>query len=539
MEFVGVIISSFQPLINWVIMMMIILVSFVVLWRLFISPSLAHMKLRRNGFNGPSPCFPLGNTTDIMASMTKTNASKDGINHDIHSRVFPYFASWQKSFGKVFIYWLGTEPFLYVADPEFLKNVSGQVMAKGWGKPSVFKNDRKPMFGINGLVMVEGEDWVRHRHVITPAFNKANLKEMACLIVESATKMLDGWATQISSGNPEIDVEREVITTAGEVIAKTSFGISYESGRLVLEKLRALQTTLFKTNRFVGVPFAKFLCPNKSLEANKLGKEIDGLLYSIVEARKVESQNITKNNNKNNDTHHRQVHNDLLGLLLKESSSNGVGAVKGGRSLSTRELVDECKTFFFGGHETTALAISWTMLLLAMYPQWQVELREEIKQVIGDKEVDATLLGGLKKMGWVMNEVFRLYPSAPNVQRQARGDIKVGDRTIPNGTNMWIDVVAMHHDPALWGEDVNQFKPQRFKDDILFGGCNHKMGFLPFGFGGRMCVGRNLSMMEYKIFLTLILSRFSFKLSPTYNHSPAIMLSLRPTQGLPVLFQPL
>uniref|UniRef100_A0A803PQF9 Cytochrome P450 n=1 Tax=Cannabis sativa TaxID=3483 RepID=A0A803PQF9_CANSA len=337
-------------------MMMIILVSFVVLWRLFISPSLAHMKLRRNGFNGPSPCFPLGNTTDIMASMTKTNASKDGINHDIHSRVFPYFASWQKSFGKVFIYWLGTEPFLYVADPEFLKNVSGQVMAKGWGKPSVFKNDRKPMFGINGLVMVEGEDWVRHRHVITPAFNKANLKEMACLIVESATKMLDGWATQISSGNPEIDVEREVITTAGEVIAKTSFGISYESGRLVLEKLRALQTTLFKTNRFVGVPFAKFLCPNKSLEANKLGKEID------------------------------------------ESSSNGVGAVKGGRSLSTRELVDECKTFFFGGHETTALAISWTMLLLAMYPQWQVELREEIKQVIGDKEVDATLLGGLKKV---------------------------------------------------------------------------------------------------------------------------------------------
>lgn len=77
--------------------------------------------------------------------------------------------------GKVFMYWLGTEPFLYIADPEFLKKISSGVMGKSWGKPTVFKNDRKPMFG-DGLIMVEGDDWVRHRHVITPAFSPANLK---------------------------------------------------------------------------------------------------------------------------------------------------------------------------------------------------------------------------------------------------------------------------------------------------------------------------------------------------------------------------
>ena len=73
------------------------------------------------------------------------------------------------------MYWLGTEPFLYIADPEFLKEMSTGVMGKSWGKPAVFKNDREPMFG-NGLVMVEGEEWVRHRHIITPAFSPANLK---------------------------------------------------------------------------------------------------------------------------------------------------------------------------------------------------------------------------------------------------------------------------------------------------------------------------------------------------------------------------
>lgn len=143
------------------------------------------------------------------------------------------------------------------------------------------------------------------------------------------------------------------------------------------------------------------------------------------------------------------------------------------------------------------------------------------------------------QMGWVLNEVLRLYPSAPNVQRQARGDIQVkNDLTIPDGTNVWIDVVAMHHDPNLWGEDVNEFKPQRFKDDVN-GGCKHKMGYVPFGFGGRMCVGRNLTFMEYKIVLTLILSRFSFTLSPNYSHSPSILLSLRPIHGLPLIFHPL
>ena len=142
-------------------------------------------------------------------------------------------------------------------------------------------------------------------------------------------------------------------------------------------------------------------------------------------------------------------------------------------------------------------------------------------------------------MGWVMNEVLRLYPTAPNVQRQARGDIRVDEDTVvPDGTNIWIDVVSMHHDQEFWGEDVNEFKPERFKDDV-HGGCKHKMGYLPFGFGGRMCVGRNLSALEYKIVLSLILTKFSFSLSPNYTHLPSIMLSLRPREGLPLIMKPL
>jgi len=142
------------------------------------------------------------------------------------------------------------------------------------------------------------------------------------------------------------------------------------------------------------------------------------------------------------------------------------------------------------------------------------------------------------QMSWVMNEVLRLYPPAPNAQRQARNDIEVNGRVIPNGTNIWIDVVAMHHDVELWGDDVNEFKPERF-DGNLHGGCKNKMGYMPFGFGGRMCIGRNLTTMEYKIVLSLVLSRFEISVSPGYRHSPTYMLSLRPGYGLPLIIRPL
>jgi cytochrome P450 len=207
-------------------------------------------------------------------------------------------------------------------------------------------------------------------------------------MVDSTTRMLDKWSTLINSGRPEIDIEREITATAGEIIAKTSCGVSYESGENVFHKLRELQMTLFKTNRFVGVPYSKFLCPKKALEAKRLGKEIDGLFLSIITDRK-------KSIEENPEASH-----DLLGLLLQGSHADG----RKGKMLTPRELVDECKTFFFGGHETTALAITWTLLLLAVNQDWQDTLRAEIREVFGDKEIDVTRLAGLKKVIYIISQ---------------------------------------------------------------------------------------------------------------------------------------
>ncbi|TKY45162.1 Cytochrome P450 714B1 [Spatholobus suberectus] len=288
------------------------------------------LKLKRRGFGGPPPSFPLGNIQEMKKkNSVSSSLGSSNLIHDIHSTVFPYFSRWQNSHGKVFIYWLGTEPFLYIADPEFLKKCP-EVLAKRWGKPRVFRHDRDPMFG-NGLVMVEGNEWVRHRHVIAPAFSPLNLKAMTRMMIESTNQMIDRWITQINSAKPEINVEREVVETAGEIIAKTSFGMKGKNAKEVSEKLRALQVTLFRTRRYL-------------LQGNH---QADGKL---------------------------------------------------GKTFTIRDLLDECKTFFFAGQGATSLAISWTLLLLAMHEDWQIQLRDEIREVVGDKELDINVLAGLKKV---------------------------------------------------------------------------------------------------------------------------------------------
>ena len=139
---------------------------------------------------------------------------------------------------------------------------------------------------------------------------------MASLMVESATKMVERWANLVISGNPQIEVEQEITSTAGEIIAKTSFGIHHESGRQVFNKLRQLQITLFKTNRLVGVPFVGLLNAAKAREAKLLGEEIDELFRSVITERR-------ENAVAERTTTEQQ--NDLLSLLLKESSGGGGG----------------------------------------------------------------------------------------------------------------------------------------------------------------------------------------------------------------------
>lgn len=131
----------------------------------------------------------------------------------------------------------------------------------------------------------------------------------------------------------------------------------------------------------------------------------------------------------------------------------------------------------------------------------------------------------------VIHETLRLYPPSVYVIREAFEEMKLKDIVIPKGTNIQIPIAILHRITELWGSNSQEFNPQRFENGIL-GATKIPQAYIPFGVGTRICVGQRLAHTQLKLILSLILSKFSFCLSPSYQHSLTYRLFVLPQHGI-------
>lgn len=134
------------------------------------------------------------------------------------------------------------------------------------------------------------------------------------------------------------------------------------------------------------------------------------------------------------------------------------------------------------------------------------------------------------QLNMVINESLRLYPPASLLPRMAFEDIKLGDLFIPKGLSIWIPVLAIHHSEEIWGKDANEFNPERFGSKSFAAGRH----FIPFAAGPRNCVGQGFALMEAKIILAMMLSKFRFTISESYRHAPIVVLTMKPKYGVQI-----
>lgn len=150
-------------------------------------------------------------------------------------------------------------------------------------------------------------------------------------------------------------------------------------------------------------------------------------------------------------------------------------------------------------------------------------------------EVLTCLLWSSTQLTMIINESLRLYPPTVATIRRAKVDVELGGYRVPRGTELLIPILAIHHDKTLWGNDANDFNPARFADGVARA-AKHPMSFVPFGLGVRTCIGQNLAVLQAKLTVAMMLQRFSFRLGPSYQHAPTVLMMLYPQHGAPIVF---
>ncbi|KAG8390195.1 hypothetical protein BUALT_Bualt01G0058300 [Buddleja alternifolia] len=506
-------------------MILVFVYFFKILW---LNPWQIRRKLQVQGIKGPKPSLLYGNVWEmqkIQASvMEKTANNEEFVAHDYTSTLFPYFEQWRKEYGSVYTYSTGKKQHLYINHPELVKEMN-HCISSDLGKPSYITRRLAPMLG-NGILRSNGHIWAQQRKIVAPQFFMDKVKGMVGLMMESAESLTRKWERCIESQGgkiAEIRAEEDLRSVSADVISKACFGSSYFKGKAIFSKLRTLQklvsnqTLLFGSYNAFGL-----VSSGQQKKIDDLEKEIESLIWKAVDKRKIDSDDENK---------------DLLQQILEGAIDIHDHDRVDDKDSSKRFIVDNCKNIYFAGHESTAVAASWCLMLLALHPQWQARIRAEMGRVCEETgRLDSDCLHKLKTVTMVIQEVLRLYPPAAFVSREALQETKIGHITVPKGVCLWTLIPTLHRDPHIWGSDVNEFKPERFADGI-FNACKLPQVYIPFGLGPRLCLGRNFALVQLKIVIALIVSKFTFSLSPKYRHCPAYRMIVEPGEGVHLLIR--
>ena len=401
-------------------------------------------------------------------------------------------------YGDLVTFRLGAWPALLVNDPSDIEYVLVK-NHRGFTKNRLFWRYVRAIFG-TGLLTATGEDWQRQRRLNAPAFSGQRLASYAAVMVRHAATMLEGW-----KAGERMDVHAEIMAVTLEIAAETLFGTSVKSDIADIEQstdtLMAEISARLRRPVFIpdGVPTPGNLRYRRAL------RRIDQLVARIIAARR----------------HSGEDRGDLLSMLLLARYENG-------EPMTEHQVRDEVVTMLLAGHETTALALSWTCYLLSRHPHIQSALATEVDDVLGMRVPTVDDVSRLRLCEYAITEAIRLYPPAWAIGRQAVVACQIGGYRVPAGTTLFIAPWVLHRDPRYF-DNPTEFRPDRWA-----GGLAQRLprfAFMPFGGGPRVCIGNRFAMMEAVLILAMIAQQFVFE-AQAESPEPFPSITLRPKGGV-------
>jgi cytochrome P450 len=406
----------------------------------------------------------------------------------------------KEAYGDVVAFRLGPERTVLLSHPEDIHEVlvrQHRAFVKGR------RGDVSKQFLGLGLLNSEGALHQRQRHLLQPAFHRQRLAQYATVMTTYAARLRQSW-----QDGDTLDMAPAMRWVTLAIAAKTLFDADVEEEATAIG--RAI-TTLLQLSPRVTMPLAPLLRHVPLPSQRRLRRaqaELDTLIYRLIDERRATGGET----------------GDVLSMLVGARTEEG-------RPLSPQLIHDEALTLLLAGHETTALALSWTWSLVAQHPEVDAAMQAELQTVLGGRLPTAADLPQLPYTRMVFAEALRLYPPAWLMTRRAREAVVIGGYRFPPGTFFLLSPYLTQRDPRFF-PDPEAFVPTRWAAPPAMGPARY--AYLPFGGGPRQCLGEGFAWMEGLLVLATVAQTWRMALVPGPPVEPWALVTLRPKHGLHV-----
>lgn len=429
------------------------------------------------------------------------------------------FREWTKQFGPVYGIQYGCRNALVTSDPKMVHEVVVDKFEYFYGRMLPFRNsDTLPDVD---LFIAKGKRWKRLRTIANPAFTVSSMKRVMPIMEDSIREMVE-LLEKASSNKQNINMSPYFNEMALDIICRVAFGqqesrqFNNEYTKLAREVFQHFGNNIFEYYTWQFPWFGENLIMPFEKMTGLLRKSpieiITAKLAKVVEERKRQKER--SGNEEVEGKNGKERHVDFIDIFLETEtdrcaleSQNGCfnkSNTKFEKAMLNDEIVKSCLLFLLAGFDTTSNTLSLISHNLALYPEVQDKMFDEIESVCVDECPNFEQLGRLKYTEAVLKETIRLCPiAAAVVTRVCEQTTTVGEYTVEKDTAVMTDIFTLHRNKQIWGEDAEEFRPERWLEDNV--PTNH---FYGFGGGPRICIGMRFGILEAKMALCQLIRRF-------------------------------
>jgi cytochrome P450 len=381
--------------------------------------------------------------------------------------------------------------------------------AANYKKTEITRRILEPGLG-KGLITSEGDTWRQHRRTMSPAFDHRSIASYTPIMTSAAEELMAEWG-RVPAGTG-IDVSTAMMEVTLNIISRTMFSSDSDDIVTIMDRSAGRYQFEMRPNIMDMLGWPKWLAalPRFGVAKKTLG-EFDRVIDRLIEARTRDPGSGPK---------------DLLGRLIAARDEQTGGG------MTTQEVRDQVITIFLAGHETTAMAMTWTWFLLSQHPAEEAKLHAELEAVLGGRTPTHEDLSKLIYTRMVVEESMRIYPPVHTIARQAIADDTLVGRRVPKGSTVMIVPWLLHRHVKLW-DNPGRFDPERFSPE--HSSTRARFSYLPFGGGKRICIGAAFALAEATILLATLAQRYSLRVFPGHPVEPQGLITLRARHGMKML----